>query len=340
MIPRNIIISTRGHKLGDVIFSLPIATLLKRYFPHIKIGFIGNQYTKSIIEACKNIDVFIDKKNFLEQTVVISDQRIESILHVIPDREVARRAKQLTIPLRIGTSRRLSNWLNCNRFVYLSRRSSPLHEIQLNLKILKTFNIPYTFSLEDIPDLYELSDLSHFFSSVQLLEADKFKLIIHAKSGGSAKEWSLQRYIELINLLDLDKFQIFISGSTQEREALKQLFDQVGHKVTDVCGQLSLNEFMGLVSRCDALIACSTGPLHLAAALGKHAIGIYAPRSPIFAQRWGPVGKNAQIFSLGNKNCNDCLEQDSSCFCIESIKPDDIKQALENIRAKFINVKI
>lgn len=337
MIPRNnnIIISTRGHKLGDVIFSLPIATLLKNHFPNITIGFIGTPYTRSIIEACQNIDVYIDKEEFLTKKVMLNNQSPDAILHVIPDREVARRAKQLAIPLRIGTSRRLSHWLTCNRLVYLSRRNSSLHEIQLNLKILKAFDIPYTLSLEDIADLYALTDLSKFFSSVQLLEADKFKLIIHAKSGGSAKEWSLQRYIELINLLDLDKFQVFISGSIEERQALEPLFQQVGHKVTDVCGKLNLNEFMGLISLSDGLIACSTGPLHLAAALGKYTFGLYAPRSPIFAQRWGPVGKNSRSFSFGNKNCINCREDNVRCSCIEAITPDEIKQSLDNIIEKI-----
>ena len=37
-----------------------------------------------------------------------------------------------------------------------------------------------------------------------------------------------------------------ISGSIEERQALEPLFQQVGHKVTDVCGKLNLNEFMGL----------------------------------------------------------------------------------------------
>lgn len=329
--PRNIIISTRGHKLGDVIFSLPIATLLKRHFPTVVIGFLGTNYTKSIIEACDHIDVFIDKERFLEESILLNDLAPECIVHVIPDHAVAKRAKQLAIPLRIGTSRRFSHWLTCNRFVYLSRRNSPLHEIQLNLKILSAFNIPYHFSLTDIPDLYALPNLGNLFTLCEQLEADKFKLIIHAKSGGSAKEWALQHYIDLIRLLDVDKFQIIISGSADEREAISPLFEQVGQRVTDFCGKLNLSEFIGLVSHCDGLIACSTGPLHLAAALDKYAIGIYAPRSPIFAQRWGPVGRYAQSFSLENSRCDGCREDKASCFCIDAITPEKIKEFLDFI---------
>ncbi len=333
--PRRLIISTRGHKMGDVIFSLPIATLLKQRFPDIVIGFIGTSYTKAIIEACSSIDFFIEKHDFLTQTITLNGLQPDCLLHVIPNRQMAKRAKELKIPLRIATNRRLYHWLTCNKLVPLKRRNSLLHEIQLNLEILKAFDMKYQFSLSEIPPLYALPELASCFTHSHLLAKNKFKLIIHPKSGGSAKEWHLQRYIELIELLDADKFQIFISGSSAEKMLLQPLFEKVGHKVTNICGQLDLNEFTGLVASCDALIACSTGPLHLVAALGKYALGIYAPRSPIFARRWGPVGKNAHVFALENSNCHNCVENDANCLCMDTIEPQQIKQALDLIYTEF-----
>ena len=62
--PQNIIIS-RTDSIGDVILTLPVSAVLKNYFPGVKIGFIGKSYTRPVIEACKFIDEFIDREDFL-----------------------------------------------------------------------------------------------------------------------------------------------------------------------------------------------------------------------------------------------------------------------------------
>jgi ADP-heptose:LPS heptosyltransferase len=329
MNPSNIIISTRANKIGDVILSLPLATLLKQHFPEMTIGFIGTDYTRAVIEACSSVDVFIDEPHFLGQPVTLNSQPPECILHAIPVRKMAQRAKALKIPLRIGTSQRLYHWSTCNQFVRLSRKKSDLHEAQLNIKMLEPFGIKTDFSLAEIAGLFALPDLGYLFTCTNVrLDDHKFKLIIHAKSGGSAHEWDLQHYIDLVNLLDTEKFQIFISGTAKEQTALQPLLDKVGHKVTNVSGLLDLPEFIGLIAKCDGLMACSTGPLHLAAVLGKHALGIYAPGRPIFPQRWGPIGKKAQVFVL-DKECRACQKANSDCFCIQAIPPSEIKAALD-----------
>jgi len=50
-------------------------------------------------------------------------------------------------------------------------------------------------------------------------------------------------------------------------------------------------EFVSFIAHADGMIAASTGPLHIAAAMNKIALGIYAPMRPIFPTRWAPLGK-------------------------------------------------
>ncbi|PPD36145.1 MAG: glycosyl transferase family 9 [Methylomonas sp.] len=328
---KNIIISTRAHKIGDVILSLPLATILKQINPELVIGFIGTEYTRAVIEACTSIDIFINESDFLEKEITLNGQKPECILHAVPVPKISKRSAKLKIPLRIGTNRRIYHWLTCNKLVNLTRKKSNLHEAQLNIKMLDCFGIHTDFSLKQIADLFAMPDLSHLLPEAKIkLDDKRFKVIIHAKSGGSAHEWSLQHYIDLIKSLDVDKFQVFISGTDKERLALEPLLEAVSDKVTDVCGLLNLPEFIGLIARCDALLACSTGPLHLAAILNKHALGIYAPSRPIFPQRWAPIGHKAQVFVL-DEGCNLCTKVKTECFCIQAIQPASIKSALAHL---------
>jgi ADP-heptose:LPS heptosyltransferase len=74
------------------------------------------------------------------------------------------------------------------------------------------------------------------------------------------------------------------------------------------------------------MVAASTGPLHIASALGKKAIGIYSPKRPIHPGRWMPVGKDAS-YVVKDENCEKCKNK-KDCDCIKEI---DISAVFEKI---------
>lgn len=327
--PENIIIS-RTDSIGDVILTLPIAGLLKRHFPTIKIAFLGKAYTRAVIEACQHIDQFIEVNDFLNaDNIMIDGKAPNAILHVFPVSAIAKKARQLKIPLRIGTTNRLYHWFTCNKLVALSRKNSNLHEAQLNLKLLKGLGLETEYSLEQIQEMFGLKNLKPLPQKFQtLIHSGKYNLILHPKSQGSAREWGIPNFVQLIQLLDKDRYQLFVSGTEKEGILLAPLFDAVGDAVINITGQMNLDEFISFIAACDGLVANSTGPLHIAAALGKHAMGIYPPMRPIHPGRWAPLGKNAKVFVL-NKNCTDCKEPGSPCACIMDITPISIRAAID-----------
>jgi heptosyltransferase-3 len=329
--PRNIIIS-RTDSIGDVMLTLPLAKILKDHFPDVKIAFLGKSYTRPVIEACEYIDEFIDLDDFLQKDITIAGQHPECIIHVFPLATIAKRAKALAIPLRIGTTNRLYHWTTCNKLVSLSRKNSDLHEAQLNTKLLAPLGITRTWSTHELGSYFgltRLKELPERFTS--LLDPSKYNLILHPKSQGSAREWGLNNFISLIRSLGKDKFNILISGTEKERPSLQPIFDQVKDQVTDITGLMNLNEFIAFIAQCDGLVANSTGPLHIAAALGKDAFGIYPPMRPIHPGRWAPLGPKVKVFVL-DKDCSDCRKDPASCSCIMQVSPASIHAALEQAR--------
>lgn len=329
-IPNNIIIS-RTDSIGDVVLTLPVATVLKENFPGIEIGFMGKAYTRAVIEACNSVDTFINVDDFMNGTATVSGKEPEAILHVLPVPAIAIRAKKLKIPIRIGTTNRIYHWVSCNKLVKLSRRKSTLHEAQLNLKLLEPLGITRDFSLSEVGTSFALGNrqvLPGKFTS--LIQKDKYNLILHPKSQGNGREWGLENFIQLIKLLDTKKFKIFISGVEKERELLKPILDEAGEKVTDITGLMDLNEFISFIAACDGLIASGTGPLHLAAAFGKDAFGIYPPIKPIHPGRWAPLGPKATVFVL-DKNCSFCKGNKIACHCITEVNPIWLKDALDKV---------
>jgi heptosyltransferase-3 len=327
------IILSRTDNIGDVVLALPMAGVIKEAYPDSRILFFGKAYTKPVIDLSSNIDGFIDwseveKLPVGRQVEFLKALKADALIHVFPKNDIAKLAWKARIPLRIGTRNRHYHWWTCNRLNWMTRKRSSLHEAQLNLKLLKMIGIKQDFALHEIPRYFGLSHLPEMSEKVrQLAETDKYLVILHPKSRGSAREWGLDNFSRLIGLLSPDRFRIIISGTNAEGEIIRKegFFDR--HPgVLDITGQLILEEFISLIKNADALIACSTGPLHLAAALGRNAIGIYPPMRPIHPGRWAPLGPKANFLVL-DKECSKC-RYSGDCECVKSISPESVKEKL------------
>ena len=334
---RNLIIC-RTDGIGDVVLTLPVAGLLKKLHPGLKIWFVGRSYTEAVISACEHIDNFINWDelsgiSFKEKIEYFISLQADAIVHVFPNKELAKIAYHSKIPLRVGTSHRFQNWLYCNRLVPVGRKRSPLHESQLNAALFRPFGVKKTPSLDELVPLMGLTRPDALEEKYALLlDSSRFNVILHPKSKGSAREWGLDNFSELIRLLPKDRYKIFISGSSEDGIALQSQIEAWGSDVTDITGKMPLPQFIAFINNADGLVAASTGPLHIAAALGKVAVGLYAPMRPIHPGRWAPLGVRADYLVL-DKQCEKCRHE-KRCACIESINPADVALKLEQLKAR------
>ena len=322
------ILISRIDSIGDVVLTLPLAIVLKRKYPDAEILFLGQEYTRPVIKRCPGVDRFIDKKS-IQSGGDFKKLNVDAILHVYPEKSIASFAKSAGIPIRIGTSHRIYHWWTCNKRLNLGRKNSEQHEAQLNLKLGVPLGISENISLSEITgwDIFRKKEVSERIRS--MIDTGKKNVILHPTSKGSAREWGLENFSALLKMLPPEKFNLFLSGTVADGKLLVDWSNQ--HPgIKNMCGQLSLDELMDLISVSDALVAASTGPLHLAAAYGIHAIGIYAPIRPMHIGRWGPVGRKAKAFSL-LKNCSDC-RQTGDCHCIREVPPSQIAHYLEAIK--------
>jgi ADP-heptose:LPS heptosyltransferase len=333
IVPKHIIIS-RTDSIGDVVLTLPMAGVLKSYFPEVKITFLAQKYTEHVIRCSSDVDeVFcwdeIKKQN--DVVTLFKKLNADTIIHVFPNKEIAAVAKRAKIKYRIATARRWYNLIYCNKLLNYTRKNSDLHEAELNLKLLKPLGIEELPSLSDLPNYYHVKskEILSYPEVFKLIDSSKFNLILHPCSKGSAREWGFDNFNHLIELLPAEKFTIFISGTADDKKKFSGKINTQKSNVHDISGQLNLNEFISFIDHCDGLLAASTGPLHIAAMLEKHALGIYAPMRPIHPGRWSPIGKKTKVFVL-DKNCNDCRKT-SNCACIKAIQANEVASYLKLI---------
>ena len=86
-------------------------------------------------------------------------------------------------------------------------------------------------------------------------------------------------------------------------------------------GLLNLEELLALLAHVHMVVASSTGPLHVASAVGTRVVGIYRSVAPFWPERWGPVGSGhavcatSQILETGglDVHVSDVLAAVGSC---------------------------
>lgn len=309
-----------------------MAGLIKKNYPSCKIFFLGRSYTKDIIALSEYVDEFInydeiEKLDLKSQIGFLKKFNADIFLHVFPKKQIAALARDAKIPTRVGTTNRLYHWLTCNKLIKLSRKNSLLHESQLNIKLLSFLNIETNIALDKIYTYYGFTNVPTLEEKYAILiDKTKFNVILHPKSKGSAKEWPLSHFEKLIHLLPKNKFKIFVSGTAQDAKSMQEFLNR-NTEAVNITGQLSLQQFVAFISKCDGLIAASTGPLHIAAALGKKAIGLFSIKRPIHPGRWMPLGKDAHAVVF-DEACEKCSKK-MDCDCITHIKPEQIVTLLK-----------
>jgi len=284
------VLISRTDGIGDVLLTLPLCKQLSED-ENMQITLLCRDYTQPLksftpyIQNYLSTDfLFAQEKEVVKNTLA----KFDAIYHIFPNKQVAKWAKSAGIKKRVGTSHRLFHWLTCSKKIGFTRKNSNLHEAQLNFKLLGG----------DVPKIDEISKEPLLYTKDQtlskwgkLISPDRLNIIIHPKSKGSAVEWSTDNYLNLIEHIG-NQVNFLISGTADEAKLIsKELLNHT--YVTNVTGKFALDDFVSFVGKSDGLIAASTGPLHIAAALGKHCLGLYQNVRPIFAKRWHPIGPKA-----------------------------------------------
>jgi ADP-heptose:LPS heptosyltransferase len=327
------IVISRTDSIGDVMLTLPLCAWIKENFSNVQVIFLGNNYTKPVVECFSSVDQFADWKeteNYSEKQKIdfLKSLNADVIVHVFPNKELARFSKKAKIEIRVGTSHRIFHFLTCTEKVNFTRKKSPLHESQLNFELLRPFGLKTIPSLEEINEytrlFYSTNEALPEFIQKKLDSSDK-TVILHAKSQGSAVEWGLENYRLLALKLEKRGYTVFFTGTENEGILIR---DQIhfSSSIIDTTGKLTLAQLIHLISKCKSLVACSTGPFHIAGFLAIHAVGLFSPRKPIHPGRWKALGPDVQIV-VNDEQCPTC-QKGKICKCIELIPVDRVLNEL------------
>ncbi len=302
LFPQDRILVCRTDRIGDLILTIPLIESLKARCPENEIDVLASEYAAPVLEYNPNINEIIgidptrlagDSEYFERVRKNLKTKAYQAALLVFPERIVCRLIRGAGMPYRIGTVRRLHSF-SFNRFLFHSRKRGLKHESEYNLDFLKFFpGRPYI----TVPRVY-ITDKEKA-EARRLLSENNVNgrvVVIHPGSGGSARDWPLGNFAELTRKISENGISVILTGSVAEKEMIECSGFMANENTINLAGQTDLRLLGAVMSLADLSIANSTGPLHLAAAVGTRVIGFYPNDKIMGPKRWEPLGEGHAVF--------------------------------------------
>lgn len=320
----------RVDRIGDLVLTLPVDQLVK-----FNVTWLVAQGLEFILESSSN------PRSFHTTTKDFTIARAMALYHYLAKEKfdiavvfhapwwISMVLFLARVPIRVGRWSQWHSFLFLNRGFRQKRSRSEVHESEYNFKLLESF---LGESLKARP-LLEIKNQKADAITDKLGLLKKSYFVVHPGMAGSARNVNTPFYVDLIKQISV-LHPVVITGTMADAEYIFPIKAQLGTSpnVLWLNEKLSSHEMIAILQNARAVVAPSTGIIHLAASTGTQAIGLYSPVTTQHATRWGPRGKFTYVFSPKVKcpGTKDCLFQECPIFdCMDQIKVSDVVTLLQ-----------
>ncbi|ENM5767021.1 glycosyltransferase family 9 protein [Vibrio mimicus] len=338
----------RNDKIGDFMLAWPSFAMLKASLPDCHITALVPKYTAALAELCPWIDTVIidpgqqaDKAQHKQLVQTLKALQFDASINFFSTMYNALLVWKARIPYRLAPATKLAQIFYQHR-IKQKRSQSAKPEYEYNLDLVRAFlrdigqpiiepNAPYLiFPAEQLAaqrsKLVEQLDIS----------PDKAWLFVHAGSGGSANNLTLERYCELVTgVMDEHKQVVLTAGPGEEEKAaqLQNLLVEQGVRAALYTKNDGLVDFTRSLACAQLFIAGSTGPLHIAAALDVPTVGFFPAKRSATPLRWRPLNSQGKHIAFCPPPADDKANQ-------ENMSRIDIKAVLAELAPWLRSVQL
>ena len=293
----------RNSHMGDLVCSLPAFEALRQGLPQAHITAIANDVSAPLLDHHPDVDeVLLDDENDPPEhlTALLRAGKFDAVLVAFCSRRNSWAALRAGVPIRVTHGRRWFQALCGTHRTYQSRKKPPYHEAAFILSFVQRLGIPFTLA-DARPQLHvdpaERAKIEDRVVAALGFEGPIFA--VHPGSRGSAFNWPIENYFQLIERLSTVG-RVLLTGNHFDRQRLdwieSRLTPALRGRVLPLT-DLPLPEMIACLSLVDCYVSSSTGTLHLAAIVSRSALGLYSEAPMLHPRRWGPIGPRATVLT-------------------------------------------
>jgi heptosyltransferase I len=271
-VPRLLIV--KPSSLGDIVHGLLVARMIKLGLPEARLDWICRDNFAPVVQACPVVDrvlLFERHGGCRAFSQLVRTMRRCRYTHVLDFQGLARTGL-LTLLARTGTrigrsdAREGARWCY-NNVAPLPRTGQQSHAVHILREFLPMLGLP-----RQVLPVLEM----HIPSLAPEHPANTHPVLIFPESRRAEKNWPA--YAQLTRELCREQpDQPVVWAGAVEMASPEPAIPGNFHNLT---GRSTLTELLGMVARARLVVGNDSGPLHLAAALGRPTLALFGPTRP------------------------------------------------------------
>ena len=314
--------------LGDIVHSLPVLTALRRRFPSAHITWIVNRSYEPLLQGHPHLDATLpfDRgavrhglwsgfRTFTGFLGTLRRQRFDLVL----DLQGLFRSGLMTAAtgakrrVGLGSAREGATWFYTDRV--------PVHDFHATHAVDRYWLVAAALGAEGPRESHvPLRPDARLWAEDVLRPLPRPWIAIGPGSRWLTKRWPPAHFAELARRAR-DRFggSVVLVGTPDEALLSAEVSRRLSGPVLDLTGTTSLTQLAALLARVDVMAANDTGPLHLAAALGRPVV---APYTCTKAARTGPYGPQGYAVESAIWCQGSYLKRCPRMECMAELTPD------------------
>jgi heptosyltransferase-3 len=279
------ILVIRGGAIGDFVLTLPAIKLLRDAFPDARLEILGHKHIAALAEkrfyadAVRSIESAALARFFTKElepepefaAYFASFDLILSYLHD-PDRIFENNVRAAGEALFLPGPSKLDNSEHAS--LQLAR---PLAALGLSL----------------VEPAARIFPGSNDREAIRHLRADdrQSTIVLHPGSGSETKNWPVENWIALANILRSESNRLLIVAGEAERDRIVQLRTAVHGDQVQFAENLPLPQLAALLEG-QSFVGHDSGISHVAAAVGARCLLLFGKTDPVI---WAPANANVTV---------------------------------------------
>lgn len=318
------ILVTRPDHIGDALLTLPMVGEIKRALPRACLTFLLPGESAEVARHCPYIDetlcaTFPPLDRPLEQAEWAGEAEKQALplkgrfdIAIVPrpdDPWCGPLVRSAGIPVRLGYAAPRTR-------PYLTHTLPPqgrCHVTQLGLRlahaVIQLLGVqPPTYRREPgplfVPTVRDETEAEEALGEIAC-RAGFEPVVLHPGAGWAIKRWPVRKWGRLAGLLarSCGAAPLVVTGPGEE-ELRGAIIRESGGRAVCLTRPLSLGALAALHRRARLVVGIDSGPLHLAAMLGRPVVGLYGPADPAEFRPFCPP-RQYRIVAV-NLPCSPC----------------------------------
>lgn len=218
------------------------------------------------------------------------------------------------ITIRVGSRTKWFSLFFMTKSIRQSRSRAEKSEAHYNMDLARTLLEQLGISTKEKPPKLLIPENAVAKANAEAILAKlgvkQPYVVIHPGMGGSALNLKDEQYLAVVKELSSQCELVVTSGPAAADQRLKQVLEK-GVSGLKVVEGIAIETLAEVFRSAQAVIAPSTGPLHLAHLVGARTIGLFSPVRTHHPDRWAPYGGLSKVsIVLPEVTCpgvKDCL---------------------------------